>query len=100
MLKIGLAFAILLSMVSPVHAKDVSAKQVGVEYARQNLERAEAEHKDNLQRLADSEKRLLDAQKRLTEDRKKADESKKSVDEAKAKHVRAQELLDEAWKQP
>lgn len=100
MIKMVLALAVLLSMASPVHAKDVSAKQVGVEYASQNLAKAEAEHKDNLQRVADSEKRLADAQKRLAEDRKKADESKKSVDEAKAKHARAQELLDQAWKQP
>jgi hypothetical protein len=91
---------LLLSMASLAQAKDVSAKQVGVEYARQNLEKAETEHKDNLQRVADSEKRLADAQKRLAEDRQNAANSKKSFDEAKAKYERAQQLLDEAWKQP
>ena len=99
MLKLGLIL-VLLSMTSLAQAKDVSAKQVGVEYARGNLEKAEAEHKDNLQRVSDSEKKLADAQSRLAEDRKKAEESKKSVEEAKAKYARAQELLDQAWKQP
>ena len=71
MLKFGLVL-VLLSMTSLAQAKDVSAQQVGVEYARGNLEKAEAEYKDNLQRVSDSEKRLADAQKRLAEDRQKA----------------------------
>ncbi len=99
MLRLGLVL-MLLSMTSVAQAKDVSAKQVGVEYARQNLEKAEAEHKDNLQRVSDSEKYLADAQKRLAEERKKAEESKKSLEVAKAKYARAQELLDQAWKEP
>lgn len=99
MLKPGLLL-LLLSMTSVAQAKDVSAKQVGVEYARQNLEKAEAEHKDNLQGVADSERYLADAQKRLAEDKQKAAASKKNVEEARAKYARAQELLDQAWKQP
>jgi len=67
---------------------------------RSNLEKAEAAHKDNLQRVSDSEKRLTDAQNRPAEDRQKAVASKKNVDEAKVKYTRAQELLDKAWKQP
>jgi hypothetical protein len=42
-------------MASLAQAKDVLALRVGVEYARANLEKAEAKHKDNLQR--ESEKR-------------------------------------------
>ncbi len=99
MLKPALALA-LLSMTSMAQAKDVSAKQVGVEYARENLEKAESEHKSNLQRVADSERYLADAQKHLAEDRQKAATSKKNMDEARAKYARAQELLDQAWKQP
>ncbi len=87
-------------MTSLAQAKDVSAKQVGVEYARSNLEKAEAEHKDNLQRVTDAEQRLAEAQKRVQEDRQKATASKKNLDEARAKYARAQELLDQAWKQP
>jgi Skp family chaperone for outer membrane proteins len=100
MKKIILTIAVLLSMTSLAQAKDVSAKQVGVEYARQNMEKAEAEHKDNLQRVADSEKYLADAQRRLADDRQKAEASKKNLAEAKAKYEKAQELLDQAWKQP
>jgi hypothetical protein len=100
MLKEVLICAVLLSMTALAQAKDVSAQQVGLEYARGNLEKAEAEHKDSLQRVADSEKRLADAQKRLDEDRQKEAVSKKYLEEAKAKHTRAQELLDQAWKQP
>jgi hypothetical protein len=99
MLKSGLVL-VLLSMTSLVQAKDVSAQQVGVEYARENMEKAEAEHKDNLKRVSDSEKRLTEAQKLLTEDRQKADLSNKKLEESKAKYTRAQELLDQAWKQP
>jgi hypothetical protein len=100
MLKTGLFFTVLVSMTSLAQAKDVSAQQVGVEYARENLEKAEANHKDNLQKVTDSEKRLADAQKRLEEDRRKAAASKKDLDEANAKYARAQQLLDQAWKQP
>jgi hypothetical protein len=100
MLKIGLIFAVLVSMTSLAHAKDVSAQQVGVEYAREKMEKAEAEHKGNLQQVADSEKRMAEAQKRLTEDQQKAAASKKNLEESKAKYARAQELLDQAWKKP
>ena len=99
MLKLGLLL-VLLSMTSMAQAKDVSAQQVGVEYARGNMEKAEAEHKDNLQRVSDSEKRLAEAQKRLAEDQQKAAVSKKNLEESKAKYARAQELLDQAWKKP
>jgi hypothetical protein len=99
MLKLGLVL-VLFSMTSLAQAKDVSPQQVGVEYARGNLDKAEAEHKDNLQRVSDSEKRLTDAQNRLADDKRKALDSKKNLDEAKAKYVKAQELLDQAWKKP
>ena len=50
--------------------------------------------------LADAKTALADAEKRLAEDRQKAATSKKRRDEANAKYVRAQQLLDQAWKQP
>jgi hypothetical protein len=100
MLKTGLILVLLLSMTGLVQAKDVSAQQVGLEYARGNLEKAEAEHKANLQRVADSEKRQAEAQKRLDEDRKNADSSKKSLEDSRVKYDKAQQLLDQAWKQP
>lgn len=99
MLKLALVLA-LLSMTSLAQAKDVSAQQIGVEYARGNLDKAEAEYKDNLQHVSESEKRLAEAQNRLSDDKQKAAVSKKNLDEAKAKYARAQELLDQAWKNP
>ena len=100
MLKHLLILVALLSMTSLARAKDVSAQQVGVEYARGNLEKAEAEHKDDLRQVADSEKRLADAQKRLADDRQKEAVSRKNLDESRAKYEKAQQLLDQAWKQP
>jgi hypothetical protein len=99
MLKFGLVL-VLLSMTSLAQAKDVSALQVGVEYARDNQETAEADYKDSLQRVSNSEKRLADAQKNLTDDRQKAAIAKKNLDESKAKYEKAQQVLDQAWKQP
>lgn len=99
MLRLVLVSA-LLSMTSPAQARDVSAQQAGVEYARENLERAEAEHKVNLQRVSDSKKRLTEAQKRLADDQQKAEVSQQNLEQARAKYSRAQDLLDQAWKQP
>ena len=99
MLKLCLVLA-LLSMTSLAQAKDVSALQVGVEYARENLDRAGAEHKANQQRVSESEKRLAQAQKALTEDREKAAASKKNLEESQMKYEKAQQVLDQAWKQP
>lgn len=99
MLRTILIVVALCSMTSAAQAKDVSAQQVGVEYARENQAKAEAEHKGNLQRVAESEKSLAEAQKRLAEDRQKTEASKKQLDEANAKLLRAQELLDKAWKE-
>ena len=99
MLKFGLVL-LLLSMTPLAQAKDVSALQVGAEYARGNQEAAEAEYKDSLQRVSDSEKRLADAQKKLAEDRQSAEVSKKNLEESKVKYEKAQQLLDQAWKQP
>ena len=99
MLKLGLVL-VLLSMTSMAQAKDVSALQVGVEYARENQEKAEAEYKDSLQRVSNSEKRLADAQQNLADDKQKAATAKKNLEEFKAKCEKAQQVLDQAWKQP
>lgn len=99
MLKSILICTSLLVMTSVAQARDVSAQQVGLEYARGNLEKAEKLHKANLQQVVDAEKRLIDAQKRLEESRQKAQASKQALDEANVKHVKAQELLDKAWKE-
>lgn len=100
LMMVTLLGAMLAAMSTMVHAKDVSAQQAGAEYARDGMLKAEAEHQDNLKKLAESEKALTEAQKQLAEDKKKADASKVKLDMAKAKYEKAQELLDQAWKQP
>ncbi|MDD5057757.1 MAG: hypothetical protein PHQ60_07785 [Sideroxydans sp.] len=99
MLRMLLVIGLLASMSSPVLAKDVSAQQAGVEYAREAMLKVEAEHQDNLKKVAESEKVLAEAQKKLAEDKKTADASKAKLDQAKAKFEKAQALLDQAWKQ-
>ncbi len=99
MLVVALLGAMLVSVSTLVQAKDVSAQQAGVEYARDGLLKAEAEHQDDMKKVADSEKDLAEAQKRLAEDKKKADASKVKLDQAKAKFDKAQALLDQAWKE-
>lgn len=96
---VGLLGSMTLGMSSLVHAKDVSAQQAGVEYAREVVQKADAEHQDNLKKLAESEKALAEAQKQVAEDKKKAEASKLKLDQAKAKLDKAQTVLDQAWKQ-
>lgn len=107
MLKKQMILMALLLACGPVaHAKDVSAQQAGVEYARQEVEKANAQHKSDLDEVADAEK-LLEQRKKayelqvkqLADDRKKAELSKKRLQEANAKYSRAQAILDQAWKE-
>ncbi len=95
----GLLGSMLATMSTLVHAKDVSAQQAGVEYAREAMLKVESEHQDNLKKVAESEKELAEAQKKLAEDKKTADASKAKLDQAKAKFDKAQATLDQAWKQ-
>jgi hypothetical protein len=93
-----LVMGLLAAMSSPVLAKDVSAQQAGVEYAREAMLKVDSEHQDNLKKVAESEKELAEAQKQLAEDKKTADTSKLKLDQAKAKYDKAQAVLDQAWK--
>jgi hypothetical protein len=96
---------VLLAVSQVAQAKDVSALQAGVEYARGLVDKAQVTHKDNLinvtyseKQLAEVQKRLEDAKKKLETDKKNANLSKLQLDEANAKLTKAQNLLDEAWK--
>ncbi|MFA7399668.1 MAG: hypothetical protein WCZ98_04215 [Sideroxydans sp.] len=99
LMMIGLLGSMTVAMSSLVHAKDVSAQQAGVEYARDAVHKLDAEHQDNLKKLAESEKELADAQKQVAEDKKQVEASKVKLDTAKAKLDKAQSILDQAWKQ-
>lgn len=107
MLKIQILVAILLAaFVSIAQAKDVSAQQAGVEYARQEVEKADAQNKSDLREVAASEKLLAQRKKafelqtkQLADDRKKAELSKRRLQEANVKYGKAQAILDQAWKE-
>jgi|GEM_PF-1664943 len=99
LMTVGLLGSMAVAMSSLVHAKDVSAQQAGVEYAREALQKVDAEHQANLKKLAESEKELAEAQKQVAEDKKKVEASKLKLDAAKAKLDKAQTVLDQAWKQ-
>jgi hypothetical protein len=105
--KTQIALVLLLSLsVSFVHAKDLSAQQAGVEYARQEVEKSQVQHKLNLKEVDDAVK-LLEQRKKeyeqqarqLANDRKNAELSKQRLQEANAKFTKAQALLDQAWKE-
>jgi hypothetical protein len=105
--KIQITLAMILVASSAVaQAKDVSAQQAGVEYARQEFEKADVTHKANLKDVADSERLLAQRKKayeeqikQLLNDRKKAELSKQHLQEANAKYSKAQAILDQAWKE-
>ena len=106
-LKIQITLAVLLiAFASIAQAKDVSAQQAGVEYARQEVERADAQNKANIKEVADSTK-LLELRKKAYEeqikqlltDKKKAELSKQRLQEANEKYNKAQAILDQAWKE-
>ena len=107
MLLIRVAIAIiLLAVTSLAQARDVSAQQAGVEYARQEVEKSSKQHNSDLQDVAEAEK-LLEQRKKafeqqakqVADDRKKAEFSKKRLQEANVKLGKAQAILDQAWKE-
>jgi len=94
-----LAALILFAVASQALPKDVSQQQSVVEYARQEYEQAAAEHKADAEQVAGTEKALESLKKRLLQERKKAIMSERKKQQAKARLDRAQEALDQAWKQ-
>gem|GEM_PF-2016723 len=97
---------LLFAFVFSAQAKDVSAQQAGVDYAKQEVDKADAQHKANLKEVSEAEK-LLEQRKKafedqtkvLAEDRKKAELSKQHLQEANTKLNKAQAILDQAWKE-
>lgn len=107
MLKIQVFVLVFFGVyISIAEARDVSAQQAGVEYARQEVEKADAQNKSDLKDVAAAEK-LLEQRKKafelqtkqLADDRKKAELSKKRLQEANLKYNKAQAILDQAWKE-
>ena len=106
-LKIQVALAILLAaFFHMADAKDVSAQQAGVEYAHQEVDKADVQHKADLKEVSEAEK-LLEQRKKafeeqtkvLADDKKKAELSKQRLQDANSKLNKAQTTLDQAWKE-
>ena len=93
------AALILFAAAFPIPARDVSLEQSAVQYARQELEKAEAEHKADVEQAARTRKALEPLQKQFEEEQKKASLSEKKKQQTKARLDKAQEALDRAWKQ-
>ena len=102
MLKIGVrlfAALMLLAPALPILARDVSQAQSAVQYARQEFEKAEAEHKADAEQAARTRKALEPLKKQFEEEQKKARLSEKRKQQAKARLEKAQQALDRAWKE-
>lgn len=94
-----LAALILLGSAFPLPARDVALEQSAVQYARQEFDKADAEHKADAERAALTKKALDSLKKQYDEEQKKASLSGKRKQQAKANLEKAQEALDRAWKQ-
>lgn len=93
------AVLMLFAFSFQLPAKDVSREQSAVQYARQELEKAEAEHNADAQQAAQTRQALESLQKQFEQEQKKASLSAQKQRQAKAKLDRAQKALDQAWKQ-
>ena len=94
-----LAALFLVAFGFQVLAKDVSVEQSAVQYARQESEKAEAEHRADVEQAARTRKALELLKQQLEQEQKKASLSEKKKQQAKARLDKAQENLDRAWKQ-
>lgn len=91
--------ALILAAASiQVPARDVSSEQSVVQFARQEYEHAEAEHKADAEQLARTKKTLDALKKQHEQELKKASLSEKAKQQAKAKLDKAEQALDRAWK--
>ncbi|MBE0612353.1 MAG: hypothetical protein IH604_01675 [Burkholderiales bacterium] len=100
MTRVGIFTAfVLFAAAFPVQAKDVSAEQSAVQYARQEFEKLEAEHRADVEQAALTRKALEQLKKQYEAEQKKALLSEKKKQQARAKLEKAQEALDRAWKQ-
>lgn len=93
------AALILFAAAFQVLAKDVSREQSAVQFARQEFERADAEHKADIEQMARTRKALEPLKKQFDEERRKASQSEKRKQQARTRLQKAQEALDRAWKQ-
>jgi Sec-independent protein translocase protein TatA len=102
MIGIGVRLVAALILVAPALpslARDVSQAQGAVQYARQEFEKAEAEHKADAEQAARTRKALEPLKKQFEEEQKRARLSETRRQQAKARLDQAQQALDRAWKE-
>ena len=80
-------------------ARHVTQEHSAVQYARQEFDKAEAEHRADVEQAARTRKALEPLKKQFEEEQKKASLSEKNKQQAKARLEQAQQALDRAWKQ-
>lgn len=90
---------VMFAAIPFAQARDVSAQQAGLNYALQNMEKAEAEYRADAQKATDTEKLIEQKKKQLAEEQKKAELSRKIYLESKEKVSAAQAVLDRAWRE-
>ena len=90
---------LLLCAAFPLPARDVSQEQSAVQFARQEYEKVEAEHKADADQAERTKKQLDLLKKQLDAEQKKASMSGKEKQQAKARLEKAEQALDRAWKQ-
>ncbi len=91
--------SILLGIGVHAAARDVATEQAAAQYARQEMERATAEHKAATDQVARTKKALEQLKLQYEQEQKKASLSEKKMREAAARFREADEALDRAWKQ-
>ncbi len=100
MRRIQMVIAVILAIAPfAATAKDVSLQQSAVQYARQEYDRADAEHKADAEQLEQTRKALESLKKQFEQEQNKAALSEKKRQQAKAKLDKAEQALDRAWKQ-
>lgn len=93
------AALILIAAAFHALAKDVSREQSAVQYARQEFDKAEAEHKADATQAAKTSKALAALKKQLEQEQEKAKLSASRQQQARQKLDQAEQALDRAWKQ-
>ena len=101
--KIILGASAVMLLAAAADFKDLSTLQTAATYARDNLDRTEARHRDDVrevqrqqQIVADKKKELDDQMRQLSEAQKNAEQSQQQYQAARKKYEKAQSELDAA----
>jgi chromosome segregation ATPase len=97
LLGILLGMALDQAVANAAGPESLSAAQIRLRNARDELESAQSELKRQEQRLKDAEDSLARQQKRLEEDKAKVEQAKSALDDSKARLEKAKQTHDKAY---